>query len=111
MIGTKVNSSIDNHRPDLAKPASTLYMHNLTGVMETAIRATNAQYENPEILKRLDCRLLEAVQLHHRMTLAELKRFFGVESHAEGYFKTALHYALQKSYNNACAQIYPTWVM
>lgn len=46
-------------RSDLAKPASTLYMHNLTGVLETAIRATNAQYADPEIIERLDCRLLE----------------------------------------------------
>lgn len=44
---------------DLAKAASTLYMHNLTGVLETAIRATNAQYADPEIIERLDCRLLE----------------------------------------------------
>jgi gamma-tubulin complex component 3 len=36
-------------------------MHNLTGVLEAAIRATNAQYANPEILKRLDCRLLEVM--------------------------------------------------
>ncbi|XP_015776279.1 PREDICTED: gamma-tubulin complex component 3 homolog [Acropora digitifera] len=46
-------------RSDLAKAASTLYMHNLTGVLETAIRATNAQYADPEIIERLDCRLLE----------------------------------------------------
>ena len=43
----------------MAKAASTLYMHNLTGVLETAIRATNAQYDDPEIIERLDCRLLE----------------------------------------------------
>ena len=46
-------------RPDLAKPASTLYTHNLSGVLEAAIRATNAQFEDPDIIKRLDCRLLE----------------------------------------------------
>ncbi|EDO33629.1 predicted protein [Nematostella vectensis] len=57
--GDFIRHLMDLLEPDLAKPASTLYMHNLTGVMETAIRATNAQYENPEILKRLDCRLLE----------------------------------------------------
>ena len=34
-------------------------MHNLTGLLEAAIRATNAQFEHPDILKRLDCRLLE----------------------------------------------------
>ena len=34
-------------------------MHNLTGLLEAAIRATNAQFDDPESLKRLDCRLLE----------------------------------------------------
>uniref|UniRef100_A0A8B9ZW71 Gamma-tubulin complex component n=1 Tax=Anas zonorhyncha TaxID=75864 RepID=A0A8B9ZW71_9AVES len=43
----------------LARPATTLYQHNLTGILETAVRATNAQFDNPEILKRLDVRLLE----------------------------------------------------
>ena len=46
-------------RPELARPATTLYQHNLTGILETAVRATNAQYDNAEILKRLDVRLLE----------------------------------------------------
>lgn len=46
-------------RPELARPATTLYQHNLTGILETAVRATNAQFDNPEILKRLDVRLLE----------------------------------------------------
>lgn len=41
------------------RPATTLYQHNLTGILETAVRATNAQYDNAEILKRLDVRLLE----------------------------------------------------
>ena len=47
------------HREDLAKPASNLYLHNLTGILETAIRATNAQFDDSDILKRLDVRLLE----------------------------------------------------
>ena len=41
------------------RPAHSLYMHNLTGLLEAAIRATNAQFDDPESLKRLDCRLLE----------------------------------------------------
>lgn len=49
-------------RVDLAKPASTLYTHNLSGVLEAAIRATNAQFEDPDIIKRLDCRLLEVFE-------------------------------------------------
>lgn len=43
------------------RPATTLYQHNLTGILETAVRATNAQFDNAEILKRLDVRLLEVM--------------------------------------------------
>jgi gamma-tubulin complex component 3 len=44
---------------DLSRPATQLYPHNLAGILETAIRATNAQYEDPDILERLDVRLLD----------------------------------------------------
>ena len=51
-------------REDLAKPAQTLYLHNLAGILETAVRATNAQYDDADILKRLDVRLLEVWFIH-----------------------------------------------
>ncbi len=44
---------------ELSAPATTLYPHNLAGILETAIRATNAQFEEPDILDRLDVRLLD----------------------------------------------------
>ncbi|KAI8641486.1 Spc98 family-domain-containing protein [Parasitella parasitica] len=44
---------------NLSKPAKTLFRHNLTGILETAIRSCNAQYDDPDILNRLDVRLLE----------------------------------------------------
>lgn len=44
---------------ELSRPASSLYPHNLAGILETAIRATNAQFEDQEILDRLDVRLLD----------------------------------------------------
>ncbi|CAL8095288.1 unnamed protein product [Calicophoron daubneyi] len=44
---------------DLSKPASQLLTHRLGSILETAIRDTNAQYEQPEILQRLDVRLLD----------------------------------------------------
>ena len=44
---------------ELSKDANSLYLHNLNGILETAIRATNAQYEDKDILSRLDVRLLE----------------------------------------------------
>ncbi|KAG7175635.1 Gamma-tubulin complex component 3-like [Homarus americanus] len=45
--------------PELGKPATNLYPHNLSSLLETAVAASNAQYEEPDILKRLDVRLLE----------------------------------------------------
>ncbi|CAG8455169.1 7996_t:CDS:10 [Acaulospora colombiana] len=48
--------------PGLSKPANTLYHHNLTGTLEAAIRASNAQYDDPDILRRLDVRLLEVIE-------------------------------------------------
>lgn len=44
---------------ELGRSAHTIFLHNLTGTMETAIRATNAQYDDADILQRLDVRLLE----------------------------------------------------
>ncbi|KER32716.1 hypothetical protein T265_01206 [Opisthorchis viverrini] len=44
----------------LNKPATQLLTHRLTSILETAIRATNAQYEQPEVLQRLGVRLLDA---------------------------------------------------
>lgn len=44
---------------ELDKPATQTLTHRLTNALETAIRATNAQYEQPEILQRLHVRLLE----------------------------------------------------
>jgi len=44
---------------ELSRPATSLFPHNLAGILETAIRATNAQFEDQEILDRLDVRLLD----------------------------------------------------
>ncbi|XP_061841124.1 gamma-tubulin complex component 3 isoform X2 [Nerophis lumbriciformis] len=57
--GDFIRHLMDLLKPELVRPATTLYQHNLTGILETAVRATNAQYDNVEILKRLDVRLLE----------------------------------------------------
>lgn len=46
-------------RPSLAKPANTLYRHNLTATLETAIRSSGAQYDPLDVLRRLDARMLE----------------------------------------------------
>ncbi|SPO22753.1 related to Spindle pole body component alp6 [Ustilago trichophora] len=45
--------------PSLNRPANSLFRHNLTASLETAIRGSNAQHDDPEILRRLDARILE----------------------------------------------------
>lgn len=45
--------------PSLSRPAYTLYRHNLTATLETAIRSSNAQNDPPDVLRRLDARMLE----------------------------------------------------
>ncbi|KAJ1990141.1 Microtubule-nucleating Tub4p (gamma-tubulin) complex component [Dimargaris cristalligena] len=45
--------------PELSKPAGQVYRHNLNAGMESAIRASNAQYEDPVILRQLDFHLLQ----------------------------------------------------
>ncbi|XP_049782723.1 gamma-tubulin complex component 3-like [Schistocerca cancellata] len=44
---------------ELAKPASQLSPHNLSAILESAVRSTSAQYEDEDILSRLEVRLLE----------------------------------------------------
>ncbi|KAK2168865.1 hypothetical protein NP493_1211g00044 [Ridgeia piscesae] len=57
--GDFIRHLMDLLEDDLMKPATTLYLHKLTGILDQAIRATNAQYDDIDILKRTDVRLLE----------------------------------------------------
>lgn len=43
----------------MSKPAISLYRHHLTSDLETAIRGSNAQYDSPDVLRRLDARIFE----------------------------------------------------
>ncbi|CZT00719.1 probable spindle pole body component alp6 [Rhynchosporium agropyri] len=44
---------------NLDRPAGVQYRHTLTAQLEHAIRGSNAQYESPEVLRRLDARMLQ----------------------------------------------------
>ncbi|KAK8040660.1 spindle pole body component alp6 [Apiospora marii] len=44
---------------NLDRPAGAQYRHTLTAQLEHAIRGSNAQYDNPEVLRRLDARMLQ----------------------------------------------------
>ena len=43
----------------LDRPAGSQYRHTLTAQLEHAVRGSNAQYDSPDVLHRLDARLLE----------------------------------------------------
>ena len=45
--------------PNLDRPANSQYRHTLTSQLEHAIKHSNAQYDSPEVLRRLDARMLE----------------------------------------------------
>lgn len=47
------------YRPELNKNVELVYQHNLLSILETAIRATNAQFEDKEILSRVSVTTLE----------------------------------------------------
>ena len=58
-VHTYVCMIFDFSRIELIKPATELFRHNLTGTLEASVRATNAQYDDNDILQRLDVRILE----------------------------------------------------
>ncbi|VDL95905.1 unnamed protein product [Schistocephalus solidus] len=57
--GDFVQRLMDLLQTELDAPATGIHRHHLSEILESAIRGTNAQYEAPEILQRLDVQLLE----------------------------------------------------
>ncbi|KZT72474.1 gamma-tubulin complex, component 3 [Daedalea quercina L-15889] len=57
--GDFVDQLMETLSPSLSKPANALYRHNLTATLESAIRSSNAQNDSPDVLRRLDARMLE----------------------------------------------------
>ncbi|KAG0254944.1 Gamma-tubulin complex component 3 [Actinomortierella ambigua] len=57
--GDLIQHLMESLGPSLNQSANTLFRHNLTGTLESALRSSNAQYDDPDIVRRLDVRLLE----------------------------------------------------
>ncbi|CAD6897617.1 unnamed protein product [Tilletia caries] len=57
--GDFVDLLMESIGPSLNRQASSLFRHNLTASLETAVRGSNAQHDNPDVLRRLDARILE----------------------------------------------------
>ena len=58
--GDFVTCLMDSVGPELKKRANQLYRHNLTGMLEVALRSSNAQFESTSVLDRIGVRLLDA---------------------------------------------------
>ena len=58
--GDFVTCLMDTIGPELRKRSNQLYRHNLTGMLENALRSSNAQYEPSYVLDLIGVRLLEA---------------------------------------------------
>ena len=58
--GDFIQNLMDQLVNELSKPAGQLYKYTLLGILETAVRASNAYYFDSELLDRLDVKLLEA---------------------------------------------------
>ncbi|CDO71343.1 hypothetical protein BN946_scf184908.g101 [Trametes cinnabarina] len=57
--GDFADQLMDTLGPSLSRPANALYRHNLTATLESALRSSNAQSDPPDVLRRLDARMLE----------------------------------------------------
>jgi gamma-tubulin complex component 3 len=57
--GDFIDLLMESLAPNLDRPANSQYRHTLTSQLEHAIRHSNAQYHDPEVLRRLDARMLE----------------------------------------------------
>lgn len=58
--GDMMQSLMESLFDELKKPASHIYKHNLQANLETAIRASNAKYNDAECLKKLNIKLMDA---------------------------------------------------
>ncbi|KAG2385873.1 hypothetical protein C9374_003022 [Naegleria lovaniensis] len=57
--GDFIQHLIELLNEDLNKPSHAIFKHNLLGLLESAIRGSNAQYDDQDVLNRLDVRLMQ----------------------------------------------------
>lgn len=58
--GDFIRHLMDLLKTELDKPAAECRFHNILSVLECAMRSTNAQFDEPDVTNRLDCRLLDS---------------------------------------------------
>lgn len=58
--GDFIRHLMDLLKTELDKPSNECKLYNVSAVMDSARRSTNAQFDEPDVIDRLDCRLLDA---------------------------------------------------
>lgn len=58
--GDFIRHLMDLLQNELDKPSTECRFHNILSVLECAMRSTNAQYDEPDVINRLDCRLMDS---------------------------------------------------
>lgn len=58
--GDFIRHLMDLLEAELDKPSTDCRLYNLSSVLDTARRSTNAQFEESDVIDRVDCRLLDA---------------------------------------------------
>ena len=58
--GDMMQSLMESLFEELDKPANLIFKHNLQSNLESSIRASNAQYNDPDCLKKLNIKLINA---------------------------------------------------
>lgn len=79
--------------PNLSKDANVIYRHNLTGSLESALRASNAELDDPDIFSRLDVRLLEVSPGDSGWEV------FSLDYHVDGPLKTVFNKQAMHAYH------------
>lgn len=57
--GDFIRHLMDLLKSELDKPATECRFHNFLSALDSAMRSTNAQFDEPDVTNRLDCRLLD----------------------------------------------------
>ncbi len=61
MQGDFVAALIEGMNQDLGKDVADISVYSLNSALDTAVRASSAQYDDPDIIARLQIRLEESV--------------------------------------------------
>lgn len=58
--------------------------HNIAGILETTIRSTSSQFDHPDVIKRLDCRVYERKSIMNNLDI------FSLDYRVDGPLSTVL---------------------